>query len=143
MNAMDHTSFSSAVMREAADTPTEYPGMKLESCTNPSCLRFLEGGMALNGERSCTLWNPTLNVCTVLRRKKIWHIVEYSRARSDMDVWLGSLVVALELKEGYPDQLCLLKTGGYYQLIGQSGMHQTGHNDFEHTRQGSPGIFSF
>lgn len=63
----------------------------------------------------------------------------YSRVRAVMNAWLGSVAVTLELAAGYPDQLCLPKTGGRYISTCHYSPPQTGHIDFEQTRKGSPG----
>lgn len=63
-----------------------------------------------------------------------------SRAHAAMNVWMSLLVVALDLKKGYPDQFCHFKTGFPYLLTGQNCPLQAGHNDSQHTKRGNMGL---
>lgn len=63
-----------------------------------------------------------------------------SRARAAIDGLAGGLPVAPELEKGYPNQFCLPKNWCHYQLTGHNSLPKTGHNGFEHTRQGNRGF---
>lgn len=60
-----------------------------------------------------------------------------------MDDGLDWLTIALELEEGYPDQLCFPETGGLYLMTGHNSRPHTGHMYFESPRASNPVFFIF
>lgn len=111
----------------------EYPRIKVVKLYEFVMSPF-PGEENLKREKSRALWNPTFSytvmswiVVTVTVGRQLQFYkgivsglslelknVAYSIVRAAMDIWLGCLAVALELEEGYPDHLHLLKTGGLY-----------------------------
>lgn len=143
-------------MREAADMPMEYLGMNVKLYKLLMSTFPLEE--VLKAEKDRSLWHPIFNYnvdkldhrdldgglgSNSSTNKLLFDYLEkeenvtYSRVRAAMDVWLGLLVVAFELKKKYSGQLCLRKIGALCLLTSRKFPTHTGHKYFEHTKQGN------